>query len=146
MQRIANYLPSTEPTRATCDTPPNAEIVLSPSRLAIAELFVRLGAAYGHQWIAAHERDTGDVWLHGLQGLTPEQLGTGVAMCMQVSEKRVLEGGTDWPPSLGVFRGYCKSGTHRERQFFPALTRPAPDSKIMEGELQNMKSILGRRA
>jgi len=61
-------------------------------------LWAKMGRIYGHKWASIAESDDG-TWLKGLQGLTPEQLATGLTKCLTRTDT--------WPPTLIEFRNLC---------------------------------------
>ena len=54
---------------------------------------------YGHRWTSAFGAKDDSTWLRGLRGVTPEQLGTGLAVCVRRADP--------WPPTLPEFLVLC---------------------------------------
>jgi hypothetical protein len=67
-------------------------------------LWERMTQMFGHRWVSAYgASDTDNVWLACLDGLSPEQLRSGM--------RAVARGGEAWPPTAPQFRKLCESAT-----------------------------------
>lgn len=63
-------------------------------------LWQRMVQLYGRKWVVDHsDHDVDNIWLKGLQDLTPEMLAQGLKGCTEHSKT--------WPPTLMEFREYC---------------------------------------
>ena len=65
----------------------------------IADLWRRMARIYGHRWTSAFGAKDDSTWLRGLRGVTPEQLGVGLAVCVRRADP--------WPPTLPEFLVLC---------------------------------------
>lgn len=54
---------------------------------------------YGHKWVSNYGEEDDGTWQSGLRGVTPEQIGRGLAACLERVDV--------WPPSLPEFRQMC---------------------------------------
>ena len=85
-------------------------------------LFQRLAAIYGHQKLATmFADDSGEVratWEEQLRRFKPEVLRRAI--------QSVIDGGSDWPPTLAQFVGICRDHNRGEQASAPALPPPSP--------------------
>ena len=65
----------------------------------MADLWRRMARIYGHRWTSAFGAKDDSTWLRGLRGVTPEQLGVGLAVCVRRADP--------WPPTLPEFLVLC---------------------------------------
>lgn len=95
---------------------------------------------YGHRWTSNYGNEDDGTWRKGLAGLTPEQIGLGLAKCL---ERRPAPGEEDWPPTLTEFRAMSlpekMPAYHRD---YVSLPRPPRDPELIEKSLASMRNAL----
>lgn len=72
----------------------------------IFQLFAWMKAQFGHLWVQEPDTDM-EVWFQALGVFTTDDLRRGC--------KAVVKSGSDYPPSLPKFVGYCKGSVHDQR-------------------------------
>lgn len=65
----------------------------------LKRLWKRMTEIYGHRWLSSYGLTPNDSWRRGLAGITGQQIANGLS--------RMLEQGSDWPPTLPQFRALC---------------------------------------
>lgn len=115
----------------------------SPSELTdahIDRLWLRMAKMYGHRWVSSYGETDDGTWRTGLQGLTPTQIGAGIAKCLQ---RRSRDGSEDWPPTLSEFRAMCLPPVvdpiHRD---YVALPKPEVDPNVVQASIAKMRALL----
>lgn len=82
----------------------------------IEELWVRMVMVFGGKWPREYgDRDDG-TWLAALRSKTPEQLAAGV--------QATVDSGREWPPSLALFKSWCKVSSCAAHRELPKLPGP----------------------
>lgn len=84
-----------------------------PERV-MRRLWVKFAEIYGHRWTSSYGEDAGagagQTWALGLAGLSPEQIASGILAAMR--------SGSEWPPSLPLFRRQCMGDVPGERECY----------------------------
>jgi len=79
-------------------------------------------------------------WSDALDGLTGEQIKTGLRLC---GTRKIQVGKEDWPPTPAEFRSMCLPETvpaiHRD---YVALPKPEQDKEKVATHLQQMRDRL----
>ena len=80
-------------------------------------------------------------WSNSLDGLTGEQIKSGLHAC---GTRKIANGQEDWPPTPAEFRAMCLPEKvpyyHKD---YVALPRPERDPELVENSLSKMRKILG---
>jgi len=83
----------------------------------VERLFERLLAMYGRKfadmWGCVEIASLKATWAKALADLTPEEIGAGLARCLE----------RDWPPTLPEFRALCRRQQSQETAFIEAVRR-----------------------
>ena len=87
-----------------------------PNRKLVATLWTHLTGLYGHQWTSGHGNADDGTWAAGLSGLTGDDFARGLRACV-ASE-------SEWPPSLPMFRAWCKEPGSGHAPITRALPEP----------------------
>ena len=109
----------------------------------VSALFKHFQVIYGHKFNSSVDgiEDLAVArWSEALDGLTGEQIKTGLRLC---GTRRIAVGQEDWPPTPAEFRALCLPekvpSYHRD---YVALPRPAVDPEFVASQISLMKSKL----
>ena len=109
----------------------------------VSALFKHFQVIYGHKFttiIDGLENLAVQEWSKSLEGLTGEQIKSGLRMC---GTRKIANGADDWPPTPAEFRSLCipevLSKIHREYVPLPKL---AVNPDHVDKQLSKMRNIL----
>ncbi len=109
----------------------------------ISALFKHFQVIYGHKFnsvIDGVEDLAVKKWAEALDGLTGEQIKTGLRMC---GTRKIQVGSEDWPPTPAEFRAMCLPevvpAIHRE---YVSLPRPAVEPEKIQQHIAAMRDRL----
>lgn len=109
----------------------------------VSALFKHFQVIYGHKFttiIDGLESLAVQEWSTSLEGLTGEQIKSGLRMC---GTRKIANGSEDWPPTPAEFRAMCLPDVvpaiHRE---YVSLPRPAVDPEHIDQQISKMRNLL----
>lgn len=111
----------------------------------VSALFKHFQVIYGHKFttiIDGLENLAVQEWSVALEGLTGDQIKSGLRMC---GTRKIANGSQDWPPTPAEFRAMCLPeivpAIHRD---YLALPKPPQDKDVVEKSLAGIRDALRR--
>ena len=143
MEKISELVPNVSATDSTTSQGETSNKTAIPTSW-VSALFKHFQVIYGHKFttiIDGLENLAVQEWSSSLEGLTGEQIKSGLRMC---GTRKIANGSEDWPPTPAEFRTMCLPEKvpyyHKD---YVALPRPERDPELVENSLSKMRKILG---
>lgn len=109
----------------------------------VSALFKHFQVIYGHKFttiIDGLENLAVSEWSASLEGLTGEQIKSGLRMC---GTRKIANGQEDWPPTPAEFRMMClpekMPAYHHD---YVALPKPATNPEQIDKQISKMRNML----
>jgi hypothetical protein len=109
----------------------------------VSALFKHFQVIYGHKFnsmIDGIEDLAAREWAGALEGLTGEQIKSGLRLC---GMRKIQVGKEDWPPTPAEFRAMCLPelvpAIHRD---YISLPRPEHKPELIDEAISKMRAIL----
>ncbi|MAK37929.1 MAG: hypothetical protein CMC15_17350 [Flavobacteriaceae bacterium] len=93
---------------------------------------------FGTKWTNHYGDEPNTTWAVGLAGLTDKHIARGL--------NKVIDSGSEWPPSLPTFKAMCKAGEgwQSRQSYVPRLEyeMTEADKKEFTNNIQKLRDIL----